>query len=194
MESRTAGSIFLNATELSPFAGQDWFMTLAIQAWGKGEATESLSSYAAALVHKSGAHLLTLAVAAADPDRPGGDWALWTGRIREARLDREGDQTLIKAEGVEIKTEATEDEKVVSVEAHPTFLGRFEATPTYKTERSYRDVAVPNGREFLVRYPHAKENIVGMRTISAFGRFTGRDKDLRVPALDAIVVIKREGD
>jgi hypothetical protein len=145
-------------------------------------------------VHQAGGsgHLLSLSVAAADPDRPGGDWALWTGRIQQARLDRGGDQTLLKVEGVDVKQEVTERERLVSVHGRPTFAGGYEATPKYETERSSHPVYIPNGREFFVRYPHARESIVTMRTISVFGRFMGRDKGEALPAIDALVVIKRE--
>jgi hypothetical protein len=70
-------------------------------------------------MHNAGAHLLDLPVALADPDHAPGEWALWTGVVRDARIDRAGNRTLIEAQG--LQDEAPAEQKVVK----SAFLVRY---------------------------------------------------------------------
>jgi hypothetical protein len=122
--------------------------------------------------------------------------AVWTGLVRDARIDRDKGETVLFADGVDVQRDIRAiDRKVDSVtgEVKPEPFGRFhvEAKPTYTTERTYADTLVPTGRAFVVRYPRANEAIVAMHAVTAFGRYDGRASDGR-PVLKALVVFERD--
>jgi hypothetical protein len=189
-EAHLSPTFFLDTTELWPCSAEDWFVSLAIRAWHRS-ASPSLDEFASKLVHHAKRNLVPVTLASAEPGRGSGDWAVWTGRIEDARLDRDGDQTLLKAEGVEVKDEITLHEKLVSMETYRAWLGSYESTPKYTTERTHREVFEPNGRSFVVRYPGAREGLVAMHTITAFGRYAGRGED-GLPIMNAVEVVDRE--
>jgi hypothetical protein len=193
-ETEIPAAFFVETSELWPNSTEDWYMRLAIQAWGRAPGQYSLRGLAASLVHHAGRSLLGLAVASADPERKGGDWAAWTGLIEDARLDREGSRTLFKAQGVDVKDEVTEHEEVVKVETTRDFFNTRHAVsvPKYATKQTHRDVFLPNGKRFFVRYAGIDKGLVGMRVFTAVGRYAGRDGDAGPPVLDALVMIARD--
>lgn len=76
-------------------------MPLAVQQWSRHPGPYSLQEFVKTLMHNAGAQLLGLSVALAEPDRAPGEWALWTGLVHDARVDRAGNRTLLEAQGLE---------------------------------------------------------------------------------------------
>ncbi|HSO00409.1 MAG TPA: hypothetical protein VLS89_19085, partial [Candidatus Nanopelagicales bacterium] len=110
------GRFLLETRSFQPFRSRDWFVDLAIRAWA-AEPTMDLDEFVSALVRAGGPRLVTLHLATADADlRPGG-WALWVGVARGSRIDRENNQTLVYAEGVDITRELVAiDKDITSLE------------------------------------------------------------------------------
>jgi hypothetical protein len=187
-ESATADEdLLLNSPEFLSYEGQDWFVRLALRLWARQQ-DASLHDFAK---HVVGGDLLPLRVAAADPHRAPGSWAVWTGIVTDARLDSKGDQTLLLAEGVDIKNE---DHGAQSVTTRATFSGETAHVETKAETRTYEEAFVPNGHKFMVRYPHARDSLAAMHTIVAFGHFAGRDPEGEMPVLDAFIVRERKAE
>jgi hypothetical protein len=163
-ETDLTADYFASTAELGPYSATEWFVPLAVQQWSRHPGAYSLQEFVSTLMHNAGAHLLGLPVAAADPDRPAGEWALWTGLVRDARIDRAGNRMLLEAQGVDIRDES---------------------------DVKHHEVVTPNGKAFFVRYPHVKESLVGGQSFVALGRYAGRDGGGGPPVLDAIVVVER---
>src|SRR5258706_16449 len=75
---------FVHAQELLRYRREEWYVRLALGAWSKTKSPR-LDEFAGELL--GGAGLLPLRVAVADPERERGLWAVWTGIVRDARLD-----------------------------------------------------------------------------------------------------------
>ncbi len=178
---------FLETPELQPLAAQPWFREVALDAWSHWPQIP-LESYAGRLVQVSGHELLPLRVAAADPDRAPGDYAVWTGVVRDARIDRVKQETVLTAEGVDVRSELqTIDRRVESVRRRSS----GEVVPSYSTEKTYAERFVPNGRRFVIRYPAVSERLTRMEVVVAFGRYSGRLDPGGEPVLTAWTVADR---
>jgi hypothetical protein len=164
----------LETPEFRNYVAQDWFVQLTIDAWAH-EMEPSLEDFAVKLARRTGRGLLPLRVASADAQRSTGEWALWTGNVREGHIDREKHQTVLIVDGVEPKR---------TVHALSTDVGPQEA-------KIYDDTFEPNGHTFVVKYPLVSERIVGMRTIQAFGRYAGRASDPDAPIVASLLVMDR---
>jgi hypothetical protein len=178
-------SFFVEVPEFQNYAGADWFKQLALSKWASGRYL-SLEDFAAKLVQRSRENLLSLKVAAADAQRPAGEWAIWTGAVRGSEIDRASGQTILKLEGMDVRTEA----RVTSVETRVTGPDQFEMTPRYDGT-SREEIFVPNGLGFIVRYPEVSEQLVTLQTILVFGRYVGRSGDEGWPTLTAFMVVPR---
>jgi hypothetical protein len=191
-DGRLDAGFFTETEELQRFAGSEWFLRLALAVWTVRK-QPPIEVFGPRLVHNAGEKLLSLSVASADPTRAPGEWVMWTGVVHDARLDREGDRTLLSAEGIDVKEQLVEvDRSLQSMEVQPHFFGRGATVdPTYKTDRTYEEVFVPNGRNFFVTVPHVSEKLVGLHAITAFGRYRGRDGGNGAPVIEAIAVIER---
>jgi len=113
-ETDLTADYFAKTAELGPYSATEWFMPLAVQQWSR----HPLQEFVNTLMQNAGAHLLGLPVALADPDHAPGEWALWTATVRDARVDRAGNRTLIEAQGLE---DAAPEAKV----AKSAFLVRY---------------------------------------------------------------------
>lgn len=193
---RVDPTFFVDYEEFRRYAQEDWFLGIVLNAWAVSRSVP-INRVVTLLVKNVGGRLVSLPIAAADPTSAAGQWGLWTGVVRDARLDRAKDETVLFAEGADVKRELRSiDRKVVSVrtEARPAFFGGLretDSTPKYQVDRTYEEVFVPNGRTFVVRYPRAKDSLVEMHGMVAFGRYEGHGSDGR-PVLNAIVVFERE--
>jgi hypothetical protein len=182
-------SLFVTAREFDRYLGQDWFVELGLRAWSR-HPTRSLESFAARLVGVRPDALLTLSVASAD-ERPGkGRWALWTGVVRDARIEHGSQKTVLFAEGVDVVDEVTTQERIVKTETRSAGT-KAVTTPVYRTEHHHQEKFEPNGREFVIEARGAKPALVELRTVIAFGRYSGRDGAEGRPVLDALVVMDR---
>jgi hypothetical protein len=179
-------SFFTDTPEFRQYRGKDWFVALAVRAWSRSK-EGSLHGFAARVIGDE--ELLALRVAAADPHREKGSWAVWTGVVRDARLDAKTDQTFLLAEGVDVQNEKGAPE---AVKSRATVSGNKIESEITSSSHAYQEVFVPNGRRFLVRYPRARDSLAAMRTIVALGRYQGRDGDEGLPLLEAVVVIERK--
>ncbi len=184
---------FTEEPEFRNYAAEDWYIGTAIDAWSRTK-MPAMERYAARLLHLGGANLLSLEVAAADPHRRTGEWALWLGAVRESRLDRASGQTYLSAVGLDVKQVAHVDRKVASVKYEGTWSGGIKGTPTYDETESYQEVFVPNGRSFIVKYPKVSEKLVGMKTILALGHYAGREGEEGIPVLSALLVMERKAE
>ncbi|MGH7435533.1 MAG: hypothetical protein ACRENE_07645 [Polyangiaceae bacterium] len=134
-----------------------------------------------------------------DPQRAPGGWAVWTGIVHEARLDSKSDQTLMLAEGIDVKNQdlgvqsTTTETSITRAPLSP--LGEWNAHTETKSEtHAYEEAFVPNGHKFMVRYPRARDTLAAMHAIVAFGHFVGRDPDGEMPVLDAFIVRERKAE
>ncbi len=191
-------SYFVKAPEFDEYAKEGWFLSIAIYAFSKsGEG--SLGRYVRDLTARSGIRFLPLGVAAADKARPGGDFVLWTGIVRSARIDREKKKTVLFVEGANVKEELRAiDRRVDKVEGKVDhyqfnpFQTKWETTPRYSTERIYAEHVVPNGQHFVVEYSGISERMATMRLVVAFGRYSGRDSNGGRPVVTAEIVAERK--
>lgn len=197
LKSRDAGRFFVDTPAFQRFRSRDWFVDLAARAW-TGEQYIEIDRLVAALVRAGGPTLVPLHLAAADAGlRPGG-WAFWIGVARGSRIDREGNQTVVYAEGVDITKQLVAIDKELEsleVKAEPgssIFSRRYELDPTYRKRRLYIEAFKPNGHRFIVKYPQVRERLVSMPVVMAFGRYAGREGDEGPPVLDALVVGARQ--
>jgi hypothetical protein len=118
--------------EFGAFAGKDWFVRLAAQVW-MGSQPVTAETFAEDISRRSGQRLLPLKLVSADASRPSGELALWTGIVRESRIDRANGRTLLLATGIDAATPNGIDfvvryghvnERLVSVETFLAF-GRY---------------------------------------------------------------------
>lgn len=179
--------------EFHRYAEEDWFVKLAVHSWSQ-TGSDDFERFALHLFRNRS--LLPLPVAVADSSRRAGEWAVWTGIVRNAQIDRDGNSTRLVVESVEVKSELrVMDRHVQSVETTgvnlPFGVWHSGATPTYKTEKVYEQVFVPTGQQFLLRYPGTNENLVRMRVVTAIGRYGGREEDGR-PVLAAVAIVERK--
>jgi hypothetical protein len=185
--------VIADSPELMRYRGQEWFVHLALRLYSR-RGGESLHDFAKEFVGP----VLPLRVAAADPNREPGSWAVWTGVVREARLDSKTDQTLLLAEGVDVKSEdmgvenVSSEERITGSAYSPrTYTARLE---TKATTHRFEEAFVPNGHNFMVRYPKARDSLAAMHTIVAFGHFVGRDPGGEMPVLEALIVRERKSE
>lgn len=184
--------VFVLSPELAAYRGQPWFVEAGLSAWSPASGGK-LEPFVSGLLGKEAA-LLSLDLAAADAERPEGDWAVWTGVVRSARLDRSQDRTILEIEGVVIDDELRLlDRKVESVEVRPSYKAHrgVESVPKYSTEKHYEEVARPSGLTFVAHVPGASEALVGLRTVIAVGRYGGRAEAGGPPLLWTIAVVER---
>jgi hypothetical protein len=169
------------------------------------------------IVGRGNAELVTLRVAAADADRKPGEWAVWTGNVRNGQLDREQNQTVLRAEGLDVRRNLVAvDRKVTKVTSKwsgfslssgsvrtpsspgssSTFSGNSSSwgsgvsTPEYQTDEIYEEAFTPNGVEFVVEFPGINEQVVQAGTIAVVGRYVGHNAG-GVPRLRAVLVASR---
>ncbi len=187
-------SFFADAAELVDYSREDWFVALAIQGWSKGPGG-NLLGFVNRMTSRHRVELLPLGIAAADLSRPPGDMVLWLGLVRKARIDRNGQRTILHVEGADVEEELRGvDRKVKSVEGKldPFNWRKWESVPSYSTERYYAEELVPTGQHFVVIYPSVSERMATMNAVVAFGRYTGRDPDDRRPVVTAELVAERK--
>lgn len=180
---RASSEFFTDWPEFKVYSATDWFIGYAIDAWARSQ-TPPIEQYMRSLTGRGGSGLLSLNVAAADSQRPAGDWAVWTGMVRSGNIDRDAQQTILVAEGVDVKEEMSR----ADLTAKRNAWGDVNISTT--NER-YADVFVPNGRVFVVKYPKVRESLVNMKTIVAVGHYSGRTGDHNVPELSAVLVMER---
>jgi hypothetical protein len=195
-ETDLTAEYFANTAELGAFEASDWLVPMAVQAWKRRPGPFSLRQFARTLVHNAGGHLVHLAVVSADPGRAPGEWAVWTGKVHDARLDRAGNRTVLQAEGIDINDQASEDKVVTSVQGNyiegrwgHVGVGHVEMTPKYTTEVTHHDVLAANGKAFFVRFARIDEHLVQIGMFTAFGRYAGRDGADGPPVLDAVIIV-----
>lgn len=192
-----------------PYRANDWFIFDALTTWSP-DAELPLERYVERLVRHADEDLLPLQVAVADPQQGAGPWAVWMGRIREARIDRAANTTSLVVEGVDVKRQLIHvDRELVKLKWHASswnFVrsGSFgggrtidaeregEATfdPKYDVTETYMESFNPNGLEFVIEFPQASADLVQALTIQAIGRYGGRDPSGK-PVLKASLVAKR---
>ncbi len=105
-ESSLPWAFFVDTTEVWPYSAQDRYVSLAMRAWSRSRGP-SLDDYVSALVRHAGERLVTLDLASAEPNQPTGQWALWTGVTEGARVDRDTDQTVLWADGLDVHDRST---------------------------------------------------------------------------------------
>jgi hypothetical protein len=162
-ETELKPDYFVETAELWPFEAAEWLVPMAVQVWQRHSGPLALGQFAGALVHHAGGHLLDLALVSADPSRAPGEWAAWTGKLHDARIDRAGNRTLLEAEGIDVHDEVTEQKVVASA----------------------------TGKPFFVRLPRADERLVHLGMFTALGHYAGRDGGNGAPILDALIVVER---
>jgi hypothetical protein len=101
-ETELTPEYFIDTAELAPFEASDWLLSVALQAWQRHPGTRSLHEFAGTLVRSGGGQVVDLAVVSAKPEHAQGDWAAWTGKPHGARVDHEGNRTVVDAEGVDV--------------------------------------------------------------------------------------------
>jgi hypothetical protein len=183
LAAHTSTDFFTDWPEFKPYSSTDWFIGYAIDAWARSQ-TPPLEQFVRQLAGRGGGGLLPLNVAAADAQRPAGDWAVWTGMVRSGNIDRDAQQTILVAEGVDVQEELSGADVAVK----RSDWGEVQLT---RTNERYSDVFVPNGRVFIVKYPKVREQLVNMKTIVAVGRYSGRTSEKNVPELSALLVMER---
>ena len=205
--------LFLQSVEFRKYATEEWFIAAALEAWSP-EGRLSLEEYVSRIVMRGNAELVPLRVAAADVARKPGDWAVWIGNVRNGQLDRAQNQTLLRAEGLDVRRNLVAvDRKVTKVTSKwsgfssssgswsasgssGTFRGNAAnwgtgvSTPEYQTDEIYEEVFTPNGVEFLVEFPGINEQVVQAGTIAVVGRYAGHNA-AGVPRLRAVLVAAR---
>jgi hypothetical protein len=180
----------VDTAELWPFEASEWLVPMAVQIWQRHPGPLPLRQFAGALVHNAGGRLVDLALVSADPGRAPGEWAAWTGKLHDARIDRAGNRTLLEAEGIDLHDEVTDEKVLTSIQGRH-MSGRIELTPPYKTETEHHETASATGKPFFVRVPHIDERLVRIGTFTAFGHYAGRDAANGAPILDALLVVER---
>ena len=206
--------LFTQSPEFRKYATEDWFVAAALSGWSP-DGQVGLEQYLRRVIERGDATLLPLRVAAADAGRGPGQWAVWMGKVSQARLDREADTTLLKAEGLDVQRELVAvDRKVKSVRSSWQTFSRFWGTarksgpssasfsgfqttsitgdtrPEYETEEIYEERFSPNGVAFAIEYPKADERVVQASTVAVVGRYLGRDPN-GLPRLRALMVAAR---
>ncbi len=192
-----------------PYRAQDWFILDAIETWSPS-AELSLDRYVERLLRHADQDLLPLRVAARDPQQGAGPWAVWTGKIRDAHIDRATNKTILLAEGIDV------DHKLIRVDRNLVELdwresswgfvrsgsfgggktrsldasGHASFAPKYDTTETYQESFTPNGLEFVVEFPEASAELVQAITIQAVGHFVGHDEAGKAH-LAALVVAHR---
>jgi hypothetical protein len=101
-ETELTPEYFIDTVELGPFEASDWLLSVALQTWQRHPGRRSLHQFAGILVRNGGGQVVDLAVVSAQASHATGDWAAWTGKARGARVDREGNRTVVDAEGVDV--------------------------------------------------------------------------------------------
>jgi hypothetical protein len=190
-ESALSADFLVDTTELWPYSTQDWYVSLAIQACGRGGGPP-LDELASALMQHGGGTLVQFERASADEQVPPGGWALWIGDIQDVHVDHAGSRTVIRAEGLFERDEVATTTDIVAMEPHWSFfLQRHpDYLPSYRTTVTHRAVLSRSGRPFLVRYPAPSADLASVHTLVAFGRYAGQEDG--VPVLDAIAVVSRD--
>jgi hypothetical protein len=137
--------------------------------------------------------LLTLKVAAADSERPAGDWALWLGIVHGGKLDRDNQRTLLFAEGADVERHLEiVEQHVERVESTAQYHGwgyaTGRATPVYSPEeRTYAERFTPNGQRFVIRFEGIDERLLEAPVLDVLGRFAGHDVSDGAPIIDAVL-------
>jgi hypothetical protein len=191
-ESALSAHFLVDSTELWPYSTEDWYVSLAIQAWGRGGGPP-LDELASALIQHGGGTLVQFERASADEQVPAGGWALWMGDTQDAHVDHAGGRTTIRAEGLFQRDEVSTSTDIVAMEPHWSFfLQKYpDYLPSYRTTVTHRAVLSRSGRSFLVRYPAPSTDLAALQSLMAFGRYAGQEDG--VPVLDAIAVVSRDG-
>lgn len=191
----TTPNHFLDPMEFRKYAGEDWFVTAAFRAWGRHRDSIAPEDLAAKVLGVRKEDLLTLGRASADPTEKVGSWAVWTGEVKDAKLNRDAGLTLIEAGGVDAAQRLTVfDRKLVKVETQQrrVSVGRsvWEGTPTYDTEETYEEEFVANGKAFIARVRGIDEKLLDASYVVAIGRYVASPEG--GPALlDALVIVPR---
>jgi len=174
------------APEFRSYSHEDWFLNLASQVWSRSGSVDA-EAFAFKLSRWSQQELLTLRLVSADTQRPSGEIAVWRGKIRKSEIDRANGQTVLFAEGVDVKENLTVIDKEVT--AFKKVHGGI--TPEYAETRTYESSFVPNGLLFIVKYGVIDEQLVSLENFIAFGRYSGRYADSDVPVLEAFFIAQQ---
>jgi hypothetical protein len=177
---------FVESPELRRYRSEDWFVGLAIRVWSR-HADGSLYGFVSELLGRDA--LLPLRVVVADPHREKGQWVVWTGKVQDARLDSDANQTLFLAEGVDVRKQTMGPEEV---ESRYTLKGHTLEQVSRGTSYMVEEELVPNGHKFYVHYPRAKDSLAAMQTIVAVGHYDGRGGADNLPVVSALVVMERK--
>jgi hypothetical protein len=180
--SEIAWQYFVESGEFRIYAREEWFISIVVQKWLRTRTTP-LEEVAAKLARVRGEALLSLRVAAADVERPVGEWGVWLGVVRSSRIDRANRETVLELEGVDVQNRLA-DRRTTSIEVS-------ESTVTPRYEDVHEEVFVPNGVGFVVRYPDIEESLVTMESVMVFGQYVGRDEDQGWPVMLATIVVPR---
>ena len=210
---RVSPELFLQSVEFRKYATEEWFIAAALAAWSP-EGRLTLEEYVGRILARGNTELLSLRVAAADAERQSGEWAVWMGNVRNAHLDGEQNQTLLRAEGLDVRRSLVAvDRRVTKVNStwstfssssgtwqtagkSGTFSGssagwgKGVSTPEYETDQVYEEAFTPNGIEFVVELPGLDTQVVEAGTIAVVGRFAGRNAG-GLPRLHAVMVAAR---
>jgi hypothetical protein len=104
-ETELTPEYFIDTAELGPFEASDWLLSVALQTWQRHPGRRPLHQFAGLLVRNGGGQVVDLAVVSAQASHATGDWAAWTGKARGARVDHDGNRTVVDAEGVDVQDE-----------------------------------------------------------------------------------------
>lgn len=180
-------AVFAGAPELRRFAGRDWFVRAALRAWSR-DRRDKLDVFFAHVAGVRVSELLSLSVASADPGRAPGAWGIWSGVVRESRLDRERRVTTLFAEGIDTY-ELRIDERV------RLSAGKGDkraSTPDIDIRGRAGEQLAPNGRKFVVEVNEIQASLAELRTFIAVGKLAGRTDSEDRPVLEGFLVVDRQ--
>lgn len=153
------------------YRGQDWFVSLGFSL--RSESNVPLERTIRGLTGKPP---LSFSLAWADRHHPAGDWVIWSGKITDARIDRERNRTILTIDAathVDIQTEHIELNRVdISRNA---LTGSATVTPHYTTQTQNDRVLELSGREFVVEFKGVSERIVELSYVRVLGKYDGHD-------------------
>jgi len=165
--------IFLHSPALHRYAGQDWYVDLGLYVWAKHPQAR-LETLLPSLTGKKQADFLTFAVARADRSRAPGAWVFWAGKVKDARLDRSRNKTILIVEGTDTVKIQIEQQVLVKIETRIQG-NKATATPFYKTEYEEKDVLELNGHQFLVEVQGFHEALTNLSYVQVLGVYDGHD-------------------
>lgn len=163
-------NLFLFAPELRKYQGQDWFVQAGIRAWS----TSKEQPLPRLLLALTGKGLLKFSVAWADKARPPGEFVFWPGKVKDARLDRERNRTILIVEGADMVDVQLEQLELTHIDLQKTSSG-VRMKPTFGSSKEEIKVMELNGHEFSVELVGINEAAVDLSYIRVLGVYDGHD-------------------